>query len=61
MKLNYDLLHEENVKLKSQLDYVNKTLEQLQVEHEKFVEKYGEMKDEKQHDIATQTDSVCKV
>ena len=40
---------------------MHKTLEQLQLEHEKFAEKYRDMKDEKQHDIAIQTDSVCEV
>ena len=60
MKLKYDLLHEEKVELKAQLDILHKKLEQLQVENEKPIEKFRELNDEKQNDNATQkTDSVC--
>ena len=58
MKLNYNLLHEENVELQSQLDILHKKLEQSQVEKKRLVEKYREMKDKTQHDIAIQTDLV---
>ena len=56
MKLN--LLYEENVELQSQLDILHKKLEQSQVEKKRVVEKYREMKDKTQHDIAIQTDPV---
>ena len=60
MKLKYDLLHEEKVELKAQLDILHKKLEQLQVENEKPIEKYREMKEEKQYDnVIQKADSVC--
>ena len=58
MKLNHNLLHEENVELQSQLNILNKKLEQLQVEKKRLFKKYREMKDKTQHDIAIQTDLV---
>ena len=60
MKLKNDLLREEKVELKAQLDILHKKLERLQVENEKPVEKYREMEDEKHHDNTIQkADSVC--
>ena len=58
MKLNCNLLHEENVELQSQLDILRKKLEQSQVEKKRLVEKYREMKDKTQHDIAIQSNLV---
>ena len=56
--MKYSLLHKENIALQSKLDTVLMKLEQVQVEKKSVIEKYGEMKDEKRHDIAIQTDSV---
>ena len=55
MKLKYNLLYEENADLKSQLDIMHKQSK----ENRKLVEKYMELKFEKEHDAATLTDLVC--
>ena len=55
MKLKYNLLCEENAVLKSQLD----TMHKQSKEDRKLVEKYMELKFEKELDAATLTDLVC--
>ena len=56
MKLNYKLLYEENMILKSQLDTVCKKLK----EKRKLIEMYSNLlKDKKQQDNTTQADLVC--
>ena len=54
MKLKYNILHEENADLKSQLDTVQKQSK----EYRKFVEKYRELKIKKQQDVTIQAKLV---
>ena len=56
--MKFNIVHEENVKLQSQLDIVRRKLEQVQVENKRLVEKYREMKDKKQHDVAIQVENI---
>lgn len=55
IKLKYNLLHEENADLKSQLDTIYKQSK----EYRKLVEKHRKLKAEKQYEVAFQTDLVC--
>ena len=54
MKLKYNILHEENASLKSQVD----TMHKQSKESRKIIEKHRELKAAKQNDAAVQTDLV---
>ena len=56
MKLQYNLLHEENISLISQLD----TMSKQSKENMRLFEKHRKLKVEKQQDVAVQADLVCK-
>ena len=57
MTLKYNLLYEENADLKSQLDIMHKESK----ENRKLIDKYMELKFEKQHHAAVGTDLVCVI
>jgi len=50
------LLQEEKSELQSQLDVLQKQLENSEGEKKKYISKYREVKDKKEHDVAIQTD-----
>jgi len=59
VKVNTNLFQEENSELQSQLEVLQKQLENSEVEKRKYISKYRELKDRKRHDAAIQTDAVC--
>jgi len=59
VNVHTNLLQEENSELQSQLDVLQKQLENSEVEKRKYISKYRELKDKKRHDTAIQTDVVC--
>ena len=57
MKLEYNLLREENDNLKSQLD----TMCKQSKKNTEFIEKHRKLEVEKQQDVAVQVDLVCVI